>query len=80
MPENVRLNVFTLLLPLLLLLLRTNVGSSSSRRQNSGAPGLKTADETMKKLQSDMLISKSVFGKGYLPSGITLISGLRKIS
>ena len=71
MPENVRLNVFTLLL----LLLRTNVGSSTVRRQNSGAPGLKTADETMKKLQFDMLISKSVFGKGYLPSGITLITG-----
>ena len=60
MPENVRRNVFTLLVPLLLLL-RTNIDSSSVRRQNIDTPGLKTADETMKKLQFDVPITRIGF-------------------
>ena len=61
MPENARQNVFTLLLLLLLLLLRTNIGSSSIRRQNSGAPGMKIADETLLTLQFDVSITRIGF-------------------
>ena len=59
MPENVLLNVFTL--RVLLLLLRTNMRSSSIRRQNSGAPGMKIADETLLTLQFDVSITRIGF-------------------